>query len=137
MEGYIRMRDYKWYTKLKNLIKNRLKGMSWWWSYGRWIYNYLCNHCLSPLTLWVRIHSVEVYLIQHYLIKFISDLRQVGGFLRVLCFPSPTGWWFSPGTPLPFTNKTDRHYVTEILLKVVLNTITLTLRVTPFKFGSL
>jgi hypothetical protein len=25
------------------------------WSYGNWIYNYLCNQCLSPLTLWVRI----------------------------------------------------------------------------------
>ena len=23
------------------------------WSYGRWIYNYPCNHCLSPLKLWV------------------------------------------------------------------------------------
>jgi hypothetical protein len=25
------------------------------WSYGSWTYNYLCNHCLSPLKLWVRI----------------------------------------------------------------------------------
>ena len=31
----------------------------------------------------------EVYSIQHYVIKFISDLRQVGGFLRVLHFPLP------------------------------------------------
>ena len=31
---------------------------------------------------------VEVYSIQHYLIKFVSDLQQVGGFLRVLQFPS-------------------------------------------------
>ena len=30
----------------------------------------------------------KVYLIQHYVIKFISDLRQVCGFLRVLQFPS-------------------------------------------------
>ena len=29
----------------------------------------------------------EVYLIQHYVIKFVSDLRQVGGFLLVLRFP--------------------------------------------------
>ena len=29
---------------------------TWWsWSYGSWIYNYLCNQCLSPLKLWVRI----------------------------------------------------------------------------------
>ena len=31
----------------------------------------------------------EVYSIQHYVIKFVSDLRQVGGFLRVLHFPPP------------------------------------------------
>jgi hypothetical protein len=31
----------------------------------------------------------EVYSIQHYGIKFASDLRQVGGFLRVLRFPLP------------------------------------------------
>jgi hypothetical protein len=31
----------------------------------------------------------EVYSIQHYVIKFASDLRQVGGFLRVLRFPLP------------------------------------------------
>jgi hypothetical protein len=27
--------------------------------------------------------------IQHYVIKFVCDLRQVGGFLRVLRFPPP------------------------------------------------
>ena len=31
----------------------------------------------------------EVYSIQHYVIKFVSDLRQVDGFLRVLWFPPP------------------------------------------------
>jgi hypothetical protein len=46
----------------------------------------------------------EVYLIQHYLINFVSDLLQVGGF--------------SPGTPVPSTNNTDRHDIAEILLKV-------------------
>ena len=55
----------------------------------------------------------EVYLMQHYVIKFVSDLRQVVGFLRVLRFP--------------LKYKTDRHDMTEILLKVALNIITLTL----------
>ena len=27
--------------------------------------------------------------VQHYVIKFVSDLRQVGGFLCVLRFPPP------------------------------------------------
>jgi len=31
----------------------------------------------------------EVYSIQDYVIKFVSDLRQIGGFLVVLWFPSP------------------------------------------------
>jgi len=52
----------------------------------------------------------EVYSIQHYVIKFVSDLWQVSGFL-----------WVSS------TNKTDRHDIAEILLKVALNIITLTL----------
>jgi hypothetical protein len=37
------------------------------------------------------------------------------------------GQWFSPGTQVSSANKTDSHNITEILLKVVLNTITLTL----------
>jgi hypothetical protein len=53
----------------------------------------------------------KVYLIQHYAIEFVSDLRQVRGFHRVL---------YS-------TNKTDRHDITEILFKGVLNTTNLTL----------
>ena len=34
-----------------------------------------------------------------------------------------TGRWFSLGNPVSSTNKTDRHDITEILLKVALNTI--------------
>jgi len=29
------------------------------WSYGGWIYNYLCNQCLSPLKLWARTPFME------------------------------------------------------------------------------
>ena len=36
------------------------------------------------------------------------------------------GQWFSLGTPISSTNKTDLHNITEMLLKVVLNTIPLT-----------
>jgi hypothetical protein len=31
-------------------------------------------------------------------------------------------WWFSLGTPASSTTKTGRHDITEILLKVALNT---------------
>ena len=40
---------------------------------------------------------------------FVSDLWQVSGFL--------------PGTPVSSTNKADHHNITDILLKVALNTI--------------
>jgi hypothetical protein len=49
--------------------------------------------------------------VQHYMIKFVNDFRQVGGFLRVLRFPPVS------------SNKTVHHYITDILLKVVLNII--------------
>jgi hypothetical protein len=51
----------------------------------------------------------EVYSIKHYVIKFVSDLRQVGGFFQVPLSLPPI--------------KTDSHDITEILLKVALNTI--------------
>ena len=35
----------------------------------------------------------------------------------------PTGRWFSPNTSVSSTNKTDRHDITGILLKVALNII--------------
>ena len=33
-----------------------------------------------------------MYWIQHYVIKFVSDLRQVGGFLQALLFPPQYNW---------------------------------------------
>jgi len=72
----------------KYTIYLQVRGPSWLWSYGSWMYNYLCNHCLSPLKLSVSSNPAhgEMYLTQHYVIKFVSELLQVGGFLR---FPSP------------------------------------------------
>ena len=63
-----------------------LKGSSS-WSYGSWIYNYLCNQCPSPLALWVRMLLRRGVLDTRLCDKFVSDMGQVGGFLRVLRFP--------------------------------------------------
>ena len=41
---------------------------------------------IGMVTLMIDSHSV---LILYYVITFVSDLRQVGVFLRVLRFPSP------------------------------------------------
>ena len=38
-----------------------------------------------------------------------------------------TGRWFSVGTPVSFTNKANHQDITEILLKVALNTVKQTL----------
>ena len=54
----------------------------------------------------------EVYSIQHYVIEFVSNLQQVFCFLQVLQFPLQI--------------KLTATYLTEILLKVVLKTITIT-----------
>ena len=40
-----------------------------------------------------------------------------------VCHWFTTGRWFSSGTPVSSTNNTDRHDMTELLLKVALNTI--------------
>jgi hypothetical protein len=40
-----------------------------------------------------------------------------------LCSLGEQAYWFSPGTPVSTTNKTDRHDIANIFLKVALNTI--------------
>ena len=40
-----------------------------------------------------------------------------------VCQGLAAGRWFLPGNKVSTTNKTDRHNIAEILLKVVLNTI--------------
>ena len=37
-------------------------GPSWSWSYGSWIYNYLCNQYLSPPKLWVRTPFITIII---------------------------------------------------------------------------
>ena len=87
-------------------------GPSWSWLYGIWIYNYLCNQCLIPLKLWIWIP-----LRWGVLDTILCDK---------VCQWLAADWWFSPGTPVSSTNKTDRHDITEKLLKVAYSTITLT-----------
>ena len=70
-----------------------------------------------PITTNV-VSSNPAQAIQHYVIKFVSDLRQAGGFY--------------PGTPVSSSNKTDRHNIAGILLNVGLNTIILTITLQIF-----
>ena len=52
---------------------------------------FLRGHCGRDGMTVVSSNAVygELYSIQHYVIKFVSYLRQVGGFLLVHLFPPP------------------------------------------------
>ena len=60
------------------------KGLSWPWSYGSWIYNYLYNQCLSSLMLWV----------------WISIRARCTTLCDKVCQWLATGRWFYPGHPI-------------------------------------
>ena len=89
---------------------------TWSWSYDSCKYNYLCNKFLSPLTLWVRI----------LLTRGVLDTT----LCDKVCQWLAACRWFSTGTPVSSINKTDLHDIIEQLLKVTLNTITLTSKYT-------
>ena len=66
---------------------------------------YLCNQCLSPLKwVWIPLRWG------------VLDTT----LCNKVCQWLAAGWWFSVGSS---TNPADRHDITEILLKVALNTI--------------
>ena len=106
----LQMFSYTTYRPVYNA--SMVGGLSWSWWDGSWIYNYVYNRCLSQLTLWVRIP----------LRRGVLDTV----FCDKVCQWLAAGQWFSPGTSVSSTNKSDPHDITEILLTVVLTTITLT-----------
>ena len=65
--------------------RSNFKGPSWSWSYGCWIYNYLCNQCLLPLKLWVWTRSY----------RGVLDIT----LCDKVCQWLATDQWFSLGTP--------------------------------------
>jgi hypothetical protein len=82
------------------------KGTNWpllSWSIGNWMSDYMCNQCLSPLTLWAWIPFMEDVL----------DTILYDTFSQWIA----TGQWSSPSTPVSPNNKTDRQDITEIPLK--------------------
>jgi hypothetical protein len=65
------------------------QGPSWTWSHDSWIYNYLCNRCLSPLMLRVQFLLRTNARCSTLCDKVCQWLAQVGVFRRVLRFPPP------------------------------------------------
>ena len=83
----------------------------------------------STYGFWLHLLYLETFLCNYTYIRNTIPLR--GGVLDKILYDKIDQWlaagrWFPPDTPVSSTNKTDRHDITEILLKVALNTITLT-----------
>ena len=57
-------------------------GPSWSWSYGSWIYYYQLQSVPITTEWCCEFESRSGRGVQHYVIKFVSDLRQVSGFLH-------------------------------------------------------
>ena len=71
------------------------------------IVGFTTTYAVSAYHHWCEFESRSGWGVQHYVIKFL--------------WPA-TGRWFSHGSLVSSTNKTDRHNITEILLKVALST---------------
>ena len=81
-----------------------LRGRRW---RNRMVVGFTTTYAIRAYHHWCcEFESLSGRGVQHYVIKFVAK-----------------GRWFSPGTPVSSTNKNDRHNITEILLKVALNTI--------------
>jgi hypothetical protein len=79
---------------------------------------YLCNQCLSPLKwVWIPLRWG------------VLDTT----LCNKVCQWLAAGWWFSVGSS---TNPADRHDITEILLKVALNTINQTKPLLHYKVNN-
>jgi hypothetical protein len=70
----------------KNLTALRSNSNTLWFNFQTYIYVYIYTYAKCDVFNFICI----VYnSIQHYVIKVIIDLREVGGFLRVLRLPAP------------------------------------------------
>jgi hypothetical protein len=94
---------------------------------GREIYSYTKNVCTMYHTIRATkvpaYYNLNVYPFRYRLWRGVLNTTLCDKVFQWLT----TGWWFSPGSPVSSTNKTDCHDITEILLKVVLNIITTTM----------
>ena len=85
----------------------------------RIVVGYTTTYAISAYHYWCcEFESRSGRGVQHYVIKFVSDLQQVGGFLRVLRFPPPikltaTIWlkycWNATLNIIKQTNKHTRY----------------------------
>jgi len=101
--------------KSRDLIDcNTIYGYSWTWEWSIHVtLLYGCHYVSDCLLLNIYSHFVKVR---------ISIKARCTTLCDKVCQWLATCRWFSPDSPVSSINKTDRHDITEILLKVALNT---------------
>jgi hypothetical protein len=94
---------------------------------------FCCWHIVSVSNNACSIHHLKIYLTTFTSGWGINDNIDlsciVSTSIKIVFQWLVTGRWFSPGTLVSPTNTTDCHDLTEILLKVELNTINLTITI--------
>jgi hypothetical protein len=100
------------------IIIQRNQNFVYWWTW---------QQHEKHLIIYGRIYNYKPYLKIRIWELNICSMPCHKSFMTV-CQALATGRWFSPDPPVSFTNKTDRHNTTEILLKVVISTIILILK---------
>jgi hypothetical protein len=93
--------------------------------------------CAPPsLKSWIRLCNRSTMIDSLITIqlhnKLNSHVNTYYTLCEIICQWFAKGRWFSPGTPLSSTNKSDSHDIAEILLKAALKTIHVTLSQTYY-----
>jgi hypothetical protein len=79
-------RNYCWFRTILDVIDTERKSQ---WYLILNSFNFVGFYVMLCSYLIIIVCKNCLYWIQHYVIKFVSDLRQVCCFLRVLRFPPP------------------------------------------------
>jgi hypothetical protein len=96
----------------------RLSSDCGFWS-PLWDFKSYVNYLYTPTFIFFKSCKWE-WIWEHTLLRI--NILYKTRFHKV-CQWLATGRWFPPGTPVSSTNKTNLHDITEILLKMALNTI--------------
>ena len=95
-------------------------------------YIFILKHCYSGCKIYLNAINMGIYLncfeFEPHSWRSVLDTT----LFDKVCQGLATDRWFSQGTPVSSTNKTDRHDIIDILLKVALNTINLNLNLELF-----
>ena len=138
-------------TDFVRYIRNRLwfyfvvSSLSWWCVC--WIYNYLCNQCISPLMLWLQIPLMARYAQYNIIWQILSVIygRSVvfsgySGFLQQYSWPPRYGWNIVESdvehhNAIPLCNKIDSQLRYILFITIFHSYVVSLCNVSLFCFG--